>query len=390
MESGLTEEYDLEFESIRKTYEEKGRSVDRSLATILGKIRRRFESGSFQIPLSPLYLETTLKYYLDFKGDGEPYDNLDVDFSSYNVLGYNSINSYICRDVVLGLYFNDIAKKVFCRDNPKITYTEVFEKLSWSHLEYLFVLVFSNVDLFTGYQDALELQKSWEFSAMGALFSTRLSEVLGLDAETSEKLFLSLLLKDIGRFLIYWEFPRVEGEENKRSLKSDPDIQIDEDLFQSILYHLHPLLSYQISQKYGFSNEISEDILYHHVHADDLRKVSITVKYHKLINKMIDFGVCNLDSKKMLEFCDDIRLDIKDFLLDEFLAKVQSIDIGNLDRSLIDPESGTMGRTTGYEVLDDEKGGYFVNTDNIYFHVNMLQEVKDTIKKVLVASCLLI
>ncbi|MBF0105835.1 MAG: HDOD domain-containing protein [Deltaproteobacteria bacterium] len=374
--------YDILIENVRKDYE-RNHIIDDDVIKTFSVLRKKFENSRLSLPLVPLYVSGILEKYIDFRTDqlASPYSNDDF-MNQYNVLGSMSVSSHICLDPILGPHIFHYAKRFFFKKLPQVTYKECFQTLDWQQLDDLLMVMFFNVPLFSSYSQLPEFTSRWEFASMGALYATRVAKAFKLPEQEEEELFLATLIKDVSLPALYWEFPILKSSEFLRSIKENSDIKIDKDLFDAIKWHFHAHLSSKIAKEWGFSHHVVEAIENHHLPVSETTNLSIGVRRLKFINELTNYviknGVRDLSADKLKNW--QIKLgmsDLNSVALEELCELIKTTRLVNMDQSLVDIESNTMGVVTEYETLDADKDTFIMTPDSPYFQVNLLQDAKD-------------
>ncbi len=374
--------HDMVCEGIRRGYEKKHK-IDDNIVKTLVVMRKKFEAGFYTVPLVPLYTAHVLKKYVEFRkqASSSPYESDDF-MDEYNILGSTSISSMIALDLILGTRVFSLAKKFFFRKHKNISYAQAYQTLEWKHLDLLLLTVFFNVPFYTSYSQLPKFTSDWEFASMGALFSTRVAKAFNLDEHDAETLFISALIKDVGKSALYWEMP-LAGESNKRFINGYPEIQLDDELFDEVVWQYHPVISSQIAEVWGFSPDVIQTVIKHHEgSAVDDELITTEVRLLKFVNEMTDYisknGLASLNMSYLAGLRDKLKLiNVNENMLETLVDLIKNTKLQNMDQSLIDVESNISTMTTSYERLGADQSTYVVTPDSPFFQVNLLQDAKD-------------
>lgn len=367
-------------------YEKRGHKVDDVVEEILQHLTHKFQKGNFVIPLVPFYLHGILESILDHQASPqqEIITGAVQDHVLFPVLGNHSFCGCVARDPVLGYQVFKFAKKIFFRNRPDISYQEVFSRLGWGQFDDLFALIFNRVPLFPNYRDLPHFQKNWEFASIAGLLMTRLTQVINLDEKSAEENFLTVLMSDLGKAVIYWELPRSDhGREGERYLRGagprmDPkthqkitDLKLNDDLFKEIIWHWHSLVSGRAITDAGLGERVAQHIFNHHQPGaavpNDLRLVKFI---YRVTNHIIKNGLCyyERDQELLTQWSEDYSLGLSQTAIENFITLVAQTEFGILETGIYNEESNRNAVEGGQSIYD--------SVDDLHSHVHILHAVK--------------
>ncbi len=286
-------------EKVKKRYKElRGRDLDRNQLTIFGRLKNDLYS-LFVPPLLPftclLILDTLNKTLLKKQ---IKYLHEITDF----VMAGESLAGFVARELILGPFIFSAANVSFLHENPSPNIIDCMNRLTVEEFQILFLIAVDVYGIYTVEQELPILQQDAEFASLGAVMVCAMEPCLPKNIDLNY-LYMAVLCQGLGKHVLYTTLtPSLKGR-GEESLAADDEQDLyaglDEELFNIIVFELHPTVSAMVLGNWRMPAEVREVLVTHHHHP--VSEVSPLCAALKLVNFFVDCDFPSLSKEDLVD-----------------------------------------------------------------------------------------
>lgn len=203
------------------------------------------------------------------------------------ILDDESLASFLARDPQWGPILFFIGNLLFLKNNPAKSVLDCMNRLTLAQFNLAAHMISEKGGMYTLEQEIPYLTKEAEFATLGSIMVDELEPYLPKDVNVTH-LKMAILLQISGTYILHTILQPSLKERGEEALAGEPGVYVglDEDLFNLILVHLHPVISAMYATNLNFPKEVQEILL--NRRAKSSAEVSPACAILKMVNYFVD------------------------------------------------------------------------------------------------------